>query len=348
LVRSDTTEVYRARYDYFHMPTPMAPLLSLLLMAQPADAAPADEAWLRYPAVTDAATKSLYADLPAVVVRAGDSPVLRSAEAELGRGVQALLGRTLRAAARAPARGGAIVLQARRDLPADGYRITVTGAGPATQVVIAGGNDRGALYGAFALLRRIALGQPLAGIDERRAPRVPLRMVDHWDNLDGTIERGYAGRSIFFEAGAVTGDLSRAAAYARLLASVGINGCAVNNVNADPRMLAPELLPELARIAAVFRPWGVRLYVSVDFASPQKLGGLPTFDPLDERVADWWRRAADAVYRAIPDFGGFVVKADSEGRLGPSAYGRTHADAANVIARALHPLGGVVFYRAFI
>ncbi len=136
--------------------------------------------------------------------------------------------------------------------------------------------------------------------------------------------------------------------YARLMASVGINACSINNVNANPRVITPDFLPQLARVAEAFRPWGVRLFVSIDFSSPQRIGGLDTFDPLDARVAAFWKKTVDGIYRAIPDFGGFVLKADSEGRLGPSAYGRTHADAANVIARPLAAHGGLIFYRGFI
>src|SRR5262249_39011576 len=141
---------------------------------------------------------------------------------------------------------------------------------------------------------------------------------------------------------------TRAAAYARLLASIGINGCAINNVNADPRILSPELLPQLARVADSFRPWGVRLALSVDLSSPMTVGGLNTFDPLDPHVADWWREVVDRVYQQIPDLAGFVIKADSEGRSGPSKFGRSAADAANVIARALYPHHGILMYRAFV
>jgi alpha-glucuronidase len=165
----------------------------------------------------------------------------------------------------------------------------------------------------------------------------PVRWINHWDNLDGTIERGYGGRSIFWDKGQVRTDLTRVTEYGRLLASLGINACSVSNVNADPRLLTSEYLPQLARIAEVFRPWGVRLVLSVDFGSPRRVGGLDTFDPLDPGVAAWWKSTADRLYGAIPDLAGFVLKADSEGRVGPSAYGRTHADAANVIARALKP-----------
>jgi alpha-glucuronidase len=146
----------------------------------------------------------------------------------------------------------------------------------------------------------------------------------------------------------VRADLTRAAESARLLASIGIDGCTVNNVNANPHVLDDNFIPQLARIAEVFRPWGVRLSISVDFSSPKVIGGLDTFDPLEARVADWWGKRVDAIYRQIPDFAGFVVKADSEGQLGPATYNRTPADAANVIARALKPHGGIVFYRAFV
>ena len=215
-------------------------------------------------------------------------------------------------------------------------------------LVVAGSNDRGVLYGVFALLRRVGLRQPLENLDEKHNPAAPIRWTNEWDNLDGSVERGYGGRSIFFAGGNVLADLSRAGDYARLLASVGINGCVVNNVNADTRLISGDFLPQLARLAAAFRPWGIRISVAVDFASPQKLGGLNTFDPLDPRVVGWWRQKADEVYQAVPDLGGFLMKADSEGRLGPSAYGRTHAQAANVIARALKPHGGALIYRAFV
>ena len=223
-----------------------------------------------------------------------------------------------------------------------------TPAGRRAVNVVVGYDDRGVLYGTFAMLRRLDLRTFDEGLNAREEPAAAYRWTNEWNNLDGTIERGYAGPSIFFENGRVVSDLTRAGRYARLLASVGINGAAINNVNADPRVLTAEFVPELARVADVFRPWGVALAISIDFSSPMKIGGLDTFDPLDARVAAFWKARVDAIYRAIPDFGGFVLKADSEGRLGPSAYGRTHADAANVIARALAPHAGVLFYRGFV
>ena len=200
----------------------------------------------------------------------------------------------------------------------------------------------------FALLRKIALSEPIDDLHVREEPYAPIRFLNHWDNLDGTIERGYAGKSIFWENGHVVRDLSRVRDYARLMASVGINGCSINNVNADVRVITPEYLPEVARIAAEFRKWGVRMLISLNFASPRKIGGIETFDPLDPQAVAFWKQKVDEVYRAIPDLAGFVLKADSEGRLGPSEYGRTPADAANAIARALKPHGGVLFYRGFV
>ncbi|MGB6723455.1 MAG: alpha-glucuronidase family glycosyl hydrolase [Terracidiphilus sp.] len=227
------------------------------------------------------------------------------------------------------------------------------GCGEHNLVVIAGGDERGVLYGAFALLRLAASGDrgkpPSLTVNPMRGhPAMPIRWVDEWDNANGTVERGYAGRSIFFEDGKVRDDLTQAGEYARLLASVGINGCNVNNVNGAAPFLAPDMIEGLARIADAMRPWGVRLGLSVDIASPQKIGGLKTFDPLDPEVKAWWAAKVNEIYGQIPDFAGFTVKADSEGQAGPASYGRSPADAANLLANALAPHGGVVLYRAFV
>jgi alpha-glucuronidase len=234
------------------------------------------------------------------------------------------------------------------NLKEDGYLIKTISEGGIQYTVVTAVNERGVLYGAFALLRNLALGNSLTNLDEQQSPAVPVRWVNQWDNLDGSIERGYGGRSIFWENMHARDDLSRVSEYGRLLASLGINGCSINNVNANPRILAPELIPQIARIAEAFRPWGVKVVLSIDFGSPQSVGGLDTFDPLDPKVIAWWNAKVDELYRAVPDLGGFVLKADSEGRVGPSTYGRTHADAANVVARALKPHGGLIFYRGFV
>jgi alpha-glucuronidase len=317
------------------------------------------DGWLRY-ATLDGRAARMYEGLPASVVTMGDSAVLKNAEAELVRGVKGMLGRTLRTGSDLPQEPTFILgtvkeLRAQvsefkisEELREDGFWLSSQEIRGFPCVIVAATTERGVLYGVFALLGKVARNESLAGLNVVQEPYAPIRWVDEWDNLDGSIERGYAGRSIFFENGAVREDLRRVGEYGRLLASVGVNGCNINNVNADARVLDVGFLAQLRRVADVFRPWGVRLSVSVALSSPKILGDLDTFDPLDSRVAEWWRNKVDAIYRQIPDFAGFVVKADSEGQLGPSTYGRTPVDAANLIARALAPYGGIVFYRAFV
>jgi alpha-glucuronidase len=335
---------------------------ALLLAAFAANCARAEtgaDGWLRY-APLDKHESQEYAALPASLVVLSESPVLNSAKAELMRGIRGMLGRTLSVEKSFPQESAIILgtLPALRadspklldyaDLHEDGFLLATEKIHGIDCLIVTATTDRGVLYGVFALLSKIARGESVSALHETQQPYAPIRWVDQWDNLDGRIERGYAGPSIFFENGNVRADLTRAGEYARLLASVGINGCAINNVNANPRVLEDNFLPQLARVADVFRPWGVQLSISVDLSSPKAIGGLATFDPADPRVAEWWKKKVDAIYRQIPDFAGFVVKADSEGRLGPATYGRTPADAANVIARALAPHGGIVFYRAFV
>jgi alpha-glucuronidase len=317
------------------------------------------QAWLRY-ARLDPAASAKYSSVPRRILRVGDSPVLESAEQELTRGLRGLLDGEFHPAT-ALADGPVILLgtlsqvtellpdlRSPQSLSPDGYWIARARINGSAGFVITARNDRGVLYGVFAFLSKIARAESLQSLNEIQIPANTIRMVDQWDNLDGTIERGYAGASLFFEDGRVRANLSRAAEYARLLASVGINTCAINNVNANPRLLDQAFLPQLRRVAKAFRPWGVRLALSVDVSSPKVIGGLPTFDPLDPRVAAWWQQTVDAFYAEIPDFAGFVVKADSEGRAGPASYGRTPAEAANAIARALKPHGGLLFYRSFV
>ncbi|MFG2072378.1 alpha-glucuronidase [Nonomuraea maritima] len=220
---------------------------------------------------------------------------------------------------------------------------------------VTAGGPAGLLYGLFEVVRRgeAAFGADLPAGTHR--PALLRRMLDHWDNVDvhpvmGQVERGYAGGSIFWRDGEPRADLSRVRAYGRLLAACGINAVAVNNVNvhATEERLLTDRLGEVAAIAAELRPYGVRVHLSVSFASPVTLGGLGTADPLDDGVRAWWARTTERVYATVPDFGGYVVKADSEGRPGPFAYGRDHADGANVLADALAPFGGVVHWRAFV
>ncbi len=329
-------------------------LLFVCLVACPAPGETGYDAWLRYAPLDASLVEARLRAFPAAITVLGDSPILSNARDEMIRGVRGMMGRTLRIEPAVPKERAILLGTLDRvralnlgaslpsHLPEDGFLIQ---SGP-LHVIVAGANERAVLYGAFALLRSLALGEPFeSGV---RAPYAPLRWINSWDNLDGTIERGYGGRSIFWEDGHARADLSRVRDYARMLASLGINACSINNVNANPRAIASDFLPEIAHIAEIFRGWGIRIALSVDFGSPKRVGNLETFDPANPEVAAWWRSKIDEIYRAVPDLAGVVMKADSEGRVGPSAYGRTHADAANTVARALKPHGGLIFYRAFV
>ncbi|MFB9329476.1 alpha-glucuronidase family glycosyl hydrolase [Paenibacillus aurantiacus] len=209
----------------------------------------------------------------------------------------------------------------------------------------------GALYGAFHLLRLLATGADPSGHEVFERPANKLRMINQWDNIDGSIERGYAGPSIFYRDDAIDFEPARIRDYARLLASVGLNAIAINNVNVhrlESRFVTEDYLPRLAELAAIFRVYGIKLLLSVNFAAPIEVGGLPTADPLDEAVQQWWHERAAAIYEAIPDFCGFLVKADSENRPGPFTYGRGHAEGANMLADALGRHGGLVVWRCFV
>jgi alpha-glucuronidase len=332
-------------------------LLAFVAIGSVTHAETGADGWLRYSAL-DASARQGYAAMPSRIVALGDSLIAHSASAELVRGVHSMLGRDL-AAANSTADGDAIVVgtleQVNKALPAwaaqanvgaEGFVLQAFRAGNHTYWLIAGQDEHGELYGVFHLLEEIAAQRPFA--NDTESPSAPIRWVNQWDNFDGSIERGYAGRSIFFDGGHVRPDLTRVSEYGGLLASIGLNGCTVNNVNSNLHTLDPDMLHELARIADAFRPWGVRMSLSVDLSSPQVVGGLATFDPIDPTVAAWWQTKVDEIYKLIPDFGGFVIKADSEGRVGPSQYGRTPAQAANAVARALKPHGGVVLYRGFV
>lgn len=230
----------------------------------------------------------------------------------------------------------------------EGYIIRSGKVDGRSVTVIAANEELGALYGTFHFLRLMQTGRPLDKLDIVEKPALQLRLTNHWDNPDGSIERGYAGRSLWHWNELPEKLDPRYVDFARACASIGMNGAVVNNVNANPEILSPKWLRKLAALAGVWRPYGVRIYVSANFAAPVKLGGLTTADPLDEKVADWWKAKADEIYQLIPDFGGFLVKANSEGQPGPKTYGRTHADGANVLADALAPHGGNVMWRAFV
>lgn len=223
--------------------------------------------------------------------------------------------------------------------------------GNSGRIAIGADSDAGLLYGAFDVLRRIGTGQSLQGLNLVERPVNGLRMLNQWDNMDGSIERGYAGSSIFYENNRFTQNLERLRDYARLLSSTGINAMAINNVNVhriETELITEALLPEVAKVAEIFRMYGIKLFLSINYAAPMEIGELSTADPLDPEVTAWWRERAAEIYRTIPDFGGFLVKADSENRPGPFTYGRDHADGANMLADALEPYGGLVIWRCFV
>ncbi|MDR0581704.1 MAG: alpha-glucuronidase [Prevotellaceae bacterium] len=227
----------------------------------------------------------------------------------------------------------------------DGYTLA---GNPQTGVTITAAGEQGLLYGAYHLLRLQATGALTENLRITEIPKYQVRILDHWDNLDRSIERGYAGRSLW-EWERLPDTISpRYAEYARANASIGINGSVLNNVNANPQILTPEYLAKVKAIAGIFRPYGLKVYLSVNFASPKTLGGLPDADPLNKEVIQWWKNKVKEIYALIPDFGGFLVKANSEGQSGPQDYGRTHADGANMLADALKPYKGIVMWRAFV
>jgi alpha-glucuronidase len=235
--------------------------------------------------------------------------------------------------------GGPVVLKRQKDLPREGYTIKSQGG----KTVVAASSDNGLLYGAYHLLRLQQTGQSCDNLHINEKPFYDLRILNHWDNPNGTCERGFAGKSIFLNP-----DPERMRMYARANASVGINGTVLNNVNAKPEALTTESLEKAKAIADQLRPYGIRVYLSINFASPMKVGGLKTADPLDAEVIRWWKDKVNEIYKMIPDFGGFLVKANSEGEPGPQDFGRTHADGANMLANVLKPHKGIVMWRAFV
>ncbi len=315
--------------------------------------------WLRY-ARAPAAQQLAYAQALREVAGATTSPTLLAAQAELLRGVRGITG-VAPIVAPAPDRDGAVVFGTPASSPvvaalrlplqrvgAEGYVLRRVVVGGRALIVVAGNTDVGVLHGAFALLRFASQAKPLNGLDEVSAPKLKLRVLDHWDNLDRTVERGYAGFSLWDWLKLPVLKDPRYVDYARANASIGVNGVVLNNVNASALSLTPLYLEKTAALADVFRPYGVRVYLSARFSAPIELGGLKTADPLDPEVRAWWRAKADEIYRLVPDFGGFLVKANSEGQPGPQDYGRSHAEGANALAAAVAPHGGVVMYRAFV
>jgi alpha-glucuronidase len=330
-----------------------------LAIATSASAEDGYDLWLRYVPV-ETRWMETYRAAATQVVSEGSSPTLNAAASELVRGLGGLLDRQT-PAGRAVAGEGALVigtpasspLIAGLHLPLDragteGYVIRGASIGGRRVTVIAAASDVGVLYGSFAYLRLMQTRQPLDRLDIVDAPRTQVRILDHWDNLDGSIERGYAGSSLW-KWQVLPGHLSpRYTDYARANASIGINGMVPNNVNSSADTLSSLYLEKTAALARAFRPYGIRVYLSPRFTAPQDLGHLVTSDPADPQVIAWWQAKVEEIYRLIPDFGGFLVKASSENQPGPAEYGRSHAEGANMFADLLKAHGGIVMYRAFV
>jgi alpha-glucuronidase len=338
-------------------------LLLALLIPLSARAETGYDLWLRYPQIEPPSLRIEYRARIAEVVVSTTTPTGKVVAAELKRGLTGLLGAEMpRAGAGVRADGSLVVgtpstskiiagLQWSDVLAkqgTEGYVIRSTRIGSRPVTVIASTGDTGVLYGAFHFLRLLQTRQPIDNLNVAERPRLQLRLLNHWDNLDGTIERGYAGQSLWLWDELPGRVDPRVVDYARANASLGINGTVVNSVNANANSLTPEYLAKTAALADTFRPYGIRLFLSANFAAPKLIGNLPTADPLDSAVAQWWKDKAGEIYRSIPDFGGFLVKANSEGQPGPQDYKRTHADGANVLADAVAPHGGIVMWRAFV
>lgn len=339
------------------------------MSTRPQTGAPADEdgyeLWLRYrplPGATPAQWRRRFAR---VQLPPRASPMVLCAAGELQRALATMTGQRppierSPGAGAEPASGTLLLAtQPQRrwlaaqgigldELGPEGYRLRTLRRGRAQLTVIAAQGERGLLYGSFALLRALACGADPSALDLASAPALPLRLLNHWDNLDRSVERGYAGASIW-DWWKLPGIVdARYTDYARANASLGINGVALNNVNARAEMLTAPWIAKAAAIAEVLRPWGQRVFLSVRFSTPVELGECTSADPLAPEVRRWWADKAAEIYRAIPDFGGFVVKANSEGQPGPQDYGRSHADGAAALAEALAPHGGHLFWRAFV
>ncbi|KAH6986981.1 glycoside hydrolase superfamily [Ilyonectria destructans] len=344
----------------------MKPILLLSVFLGVVSGESGIDGWLRYAPLPSNKIKGHADAIPSRIVVLGsttDGP-LDTAVSEIQEGIYGILGREVKIASKTNAchAKGTIIIgtveafeSACGDLPSnvelqeDGFWLK-TGD---NSVQILGQNERGALYGAFEYLSM--LGQAnFSQVAYATNPSAPIRWANQWDNLNasgthGSIERGYGGPSIFFDGvGHIKDDLSRVPLYGRLLASVRINGIVISNVNADPTLLSKDNLEGLRKIADLFRPWGVQVGISLNFASPQSLGELDTFDPLDESVISWWTDKTNQIYKLIPDFVGYLVKANSEGQPGPLTYNRTLADGANLFAKAVEPHGGIVMFRAFV
>lgn len=341
------------------------PLGCLLLTGAVHRQAPVEdgyELWLRYRPVSSATRLAEYRNAVTQIVIADTTPSLVAAREELVRGLEGLLG-TVIPVVRVATRNGALIVAAPGTSPAagsaatraalakvgtEGFVIRSERVHGRSAVIIAANSDIGALRGTFRFLRLLQTQSPISALVIAESPVIQRRVLNHWDNLDGSVERGYAGQSLW-DWKSLPGALpERYRDYARVNASIGINGAVLTNVNANATVLSAPYIAKVKALAGVFRPYGIQVYLTARFSAPMELGGLKTADPLDPAVRAWWKAKISEIYLAIPDFGGLVVKANSEGQPGPQDYQRSHADGANMLAEALAPHSGVVMWRAFV
>ncbi|MFC1838640.1 alpha-glucuronidase family glycosyl hydrolase [Thermodesulfobacteriota bacterium] len=318
--------------------------------------------WLRYNKIAEQYLLSHYHKYTTEIVIQESCQTLNAVQEELQRGLKGLLGKNVTVKSTVSKNGALVVgtpdkssivrqlIQGHelKSIGDEGYIIRSLPFNKQQVTIIAANKPRGVLYGAFHFLRLIQTRKPTNHLSIKSKPRIQKRLLNHWDNLNGSVERGYAGKSIWNWKELPEKIDSRYKDYARANASIGINGTSVNNVNSQAEILTREYISKAAAVADILRPYGIQVYFSTKFTSPMEIGGLSTSDPLDPDVRKWWKDKAKEIYQQIPDFGGFLVKAYSEGQPGPQIYGRTHADGANMLAEALSPYDGIVMWRSFV
>jgi len=344
------------------MKTKLAILIFVLLISKPAIFANDGYGlWLNYQPVPESIQKTYQKKITGFMV-CGESPTIKIAKEELMLGLPAMLGVPVpwisgmvkENIVLAGKLGSSTVLKNStlanelKDAGNEGYLIKSLKIKNKDLIVITANSDIGVLYGTYQFLRLIQTGEKLTNLSIVSSSKIKVRILNHWDNLNGSIERGYAGQSLWNWNDLPDKSDQRYKDYARANASIGINSTVLNNVNANPQMLTPEYLKKVAVLANIFKPYGLKIFLSIKFSSPVNIGGLVTADPVDPAVQEWWKKKVAEVYSIIPNFGGFLVKANSEGQPGPQNYGRTHADGANMLADALKPFGGIVMWRAFV
>ncbi len=340
-------------------------ILFLLVIAVQGEGLKAEDGyrlWLRYEKITDNAILASYNKSITGWIVEGNSPVLKSSANEIQTGLNGLLGKNIPEVKSIRNHGivvagtpesSAIIASLRINeelvtLGDEGYLIINTLFKKKRIIAIIANKDAGVLYGAFHFLRLLQTNQKISNLSVRSTPKIKVRILNHWDNLNRSVERGYAGLSLWEWKSLPDTVSPRYNDYARANASIGINATVLTNVNANALILTREYLEKIAALADIFRKYGIKVYLTARFSAPVETGKLKTADPLDPEVIEWWRKKADEIYSYIPDFGGFLVKANSEGQPGPQNYGRSHADGANMLADAVAPHGGIVMWRAFV